>query len=238
MGATMAELWAAAAFFLGLHLLVSGTSLRGKIVGVIGENLYLLAFSVASLVGIVWLVRAYGQALAGPNHLYWAAPEWLLHLAPLVMIVAFVFVVLGVTTPNPMAVKAESLADKPDAVRGMLRITRHPLMWGFMFWAGMHVAVNGDKAAILFFGTFLLLAALGTISQDEKKARSMGESWKHFASQTSNLPFAAILAGRNKLKPGEIGLWRLALALVIFGGVFYGHLRLFGVSPVPGWAPY
>jgi uncharacterized membrane protein len=234
----MTNLVAAAAFFLAIHLLISGTRARGRIVAVTGETPYLALFSLASIGGIVWLCIAYNATAGIPNRLYWVAPDWLVHLAPTVMVVAFLFALIGLTTPNPTAVKAEALLDKPDPVKGMLRITRHPFLWSVMLWAALHVALNGDRASIVFFGTFLLLAALGTLSIDEKRKRALGEKWQGFSRATSNLPFAAIVAGRNRLALGELGWWRILLGLAAFGAMFYAHLWLFGVSPVPGWMPY
>lgn len=234
----MINLWAAAAFFLALHLLVSGTGIRAVLVKRLGETPYTALFSLASIGGIVWLCMAYNATDDVPNRLYWVAPVWLVHSASLIMIVAFLFALIGLTTPNPTAVKAEALVDKPDTVRGMLRITRHPFLWSVMIWSALHIGLNGDRASIIFFGTYLLLAALGTLSIDEKRKKALGERWTGFASQTSNLPFAAIIAGRNKLAISELGWWRILLGLVFFGALFYGHLWLFSVSPVPGWAPY
>lgn len=234
----MLNLIAASGFFLALHLLISGTSLRAKIVSVIGETPYLGAFSLASIGGIVWLCMAYNATDAVPNRLYWVAPDWVIHLAPAVMLIAFLFALIGLTTPNPTAVKAEALVDKPDAVTGILRITRHPFLWSAILWSGLHLILNGDRASVIFFGTYLLLAALGTLSIDAKRRAALGERWKGFAAQTSNLPFAAIFAGRNKLALGELGLWRILLGLLAFGAMFYAHLWLFSVSPVPGWVPY
>ncbi|MCF8469795.1 MAG: NnrU family protein, partial [Parvibaculum sp.] len=211
---------------------------RGRIVGMIGEQAWLGLFSLVSLAAIIWLAWCFNQATAGPNHLYWAAPVWTLHLSPLVILVAALFAVIGVTTPNPTAVGAEALAENPDTVKGMLRITRHPFLWGAAIWALWHILVNGDRASIIFFGTFALLAILGTFSIDDKKRKRMGESWTAFAAKTSNLPFAAIFAGRNQLKLGEFVWWRILFALIVFGALFYGHLWLFDVSPVPGWRPY
>ena len=234
----MINLAAAAIFFLAIHLLISGTSVRGKLTGAIGENAYMGLFSLASIGGIVWLCMAYNATNDIPNRLYWVAPVALVHLAPLIMIIAFLFALIGLTTPNPTSVKAEALLDKPDAFKGMLRITRHPFLWAVILWSALHIGLNGDRASIMFFGTFLLLAALGTLSIDNKRKIALGDKWKAFASQTSNLPFAAIIAGRNRLGLGELGWWRILLGLVAFGAVFYGHLYLFGVSPVPGWQPY
>lgn len=234
----MINLWAAAAFFLALHLLVSGTGLRSRLVGAIGEKPYMALFSLASIGGIAWLCMAYNATDDVPNRLYWVAPIWLVHAAPLVMIIAFLFALIGLTTPNPTAVKAEALIDKPDTIRGMLRITRHPFLWAVMIWSALHLGLNGDRASIIFFGTYLLLAALGTLSIDEKRKKALGVRWAGFVSQTSNVPFGAIIASRNRLVISELGWWRILLGLVFFGALFYGHLWLFGVSPVPGWAPY
>ena len=234
----MTSLWAASAFFLAIHLVVAGTALRGAIVGLISERAWLASFSILSLIGIVWLSMTYNEAVLGPNPLYWAPPLWTLHLSPIVILIAGLFVVIGVTTPNPTSVGAEELARNPDTVKGMLRITRHPFLWGVTIWALWHILINGDQASVIFFGTFALLAVLGTFSIDDKKRKKLGDDWTGFASRTSNLPFAAIIAGRNQLKIGELGWWRILLALVIFGGAFYGHLWAFGVSPVPGWMPY
>ena len=211
----MLELWAAAAFFLAIHLVVAGSGLRDRIVGTIGEKPYLGLFSLVSIGGIVWLSMAYNGALTGPNPLYWVAPLWALHLSPLIILVAALFAVIGVTTANPTAVGAE-----------------------VAIWALWHLLINGDQASIIFFGTFALLALLGTFSIDDKRERKMGEAWRDFASKTSNPPFLAIVAGRNSLKPGELGWWRILAGLIVFGALFYGHLWAFGVSPVPGWYPY
>jgi uncharacterized membrane protein len=234
----MMNLTAAAIFFLALHLIVSGTGLRARIVAKIGETPYLGLFSLASVGGIVWLCMAYNATDAIPNRLYWVTPVWLVHSAPLVMIVAFLFALIGLTTPNPTAVKAEALLDKPDTVKGMLRITRHPFLWSVIIWSALHIGLNGDRASIIFFGSYLLLAALGTRSIDAKRKAALGPRWTSFAAQTSNLPFGAIIASRNHLAISELGWWRILLGLVAFGSMFYAHLWLFGMSPVPGWQPY
>jgi NnrU protein/ABC transporter substrate binding protein len=95
---------ARALFFDGIHFLISGTALRAKIVGLIGERLFQGLFSLMSLIGIVWLSRAYGQA----EYLQlWAEPRTLRPFALIMMLFAFFFVVLAFTAPNPTAVGVE-----------------------------------------------------------------------------------------------------------------------------------
>lgn len=236
----MTMLLTAAAVFLSLHLFVSGTRLRDGIVAVIGEPAYLGLFSLASLAAIVWLVMAFNAAQASVDNQVLYTP-WIgvRHLAIPAVALAFLFAVPGLLLPNPTSLKQEGAAAKADTVKGILRVTRHPFLWGVAIWAAFHVSANGDAAAVIFFGTFLLLSVSGTFSIDAKRRRKMGAAWDGFAARTSNLPFAAILRGRNSLRLGEILDWRFLAAAAVFLGVLFSHARLFGVSPFPsGWVPY
>jgi uncharacterized membrane protein len=224
----MPSLIAASAFFLVIHFGVSGTPLRDALVGRMGERAYRGAFALASIVGLVWMSRSYARA---PDVELWGQLVNLRPVAYVVVLVAFLFVVIGVTTPSPTRVGMESkLAQGSDSVRGMVRITRHPFLWGVTIWATMHLIVNGDLASLIFFGSLLLLALVGTAFIDAKRQRNFGERWSTFAQATSNIPFAAIAAGRNRLGPAlkEIGVLRVIAAIVVFGLFFAFHGRLFG----------
>lgn len=228
----MTVLIAAALFFFAIHLLVSGTALRGALVGVMGEGAYMGFFSLASGAGLAALIWGYGQA-RGAGAVYWQPPAWGFHLQYLLTLLAFLFVIVGLTTPNPTSVKQEGVLSKPDAVKGMLRITRHPFLWGVALWSAGHLMMNGDTPSIILFGTMLVLAILGTVSIDAKRRKALGETYTAFTAKTSNLPFAAILAGKQSLKLGEIGWWRIVLAIALWGLVAWFHGALFGVAVVP-----
>ncbi len=236
----MDMLFAAAAVFLAIHFLVSGTRTRDAIVGVIGEGPYMGLFSLASLAAIFWLVFSYNHAQAGAdNALLYDLGVGVKHLAMPVVLLAFLIGVPGLLTPNPTSIRQEGVAERPDAVRGIVAITRHPFLWGVVIWSAMHLALNGDEASVVLFGTFFVLALLGPLSIDAKRKRKMGPAWDGFAGRTSNLPFAAVVAGRAKLKWGEILDWRMAVAVLLFVVVLFGHARVIGVSPFPsGWQPF
>jgi uncharacterized membrane protein len=113
----------------------------------------------------------------------------------------------------------------------MIRVTRHPLMWSFMLWAVTHILARGDLASLVFFGGFLVVAALGTVLIDARKRASLGEDWKRFAAVTSNVPFGAIAAGRNRFVAGEIG-WRVvSIAVVAYVALLAAHGAVFGARP-------
>ncbi len=235
----MEQLILSSAFFLLIHLLVSGTRWRDAIVASIGEGPYMGLFSLASIGGIVWMAASYNAALRGDNPLLWDLGEGLRHAGGLVMLIAFLFVIPGLLAPNPTAVGQASMASRPDIVTGMLRITRHPFLWGVAIWAGFHLAANGDVASALFFGTFLILAVLGTFSIDAKRQRRDQPEWRGFAAASSNIPLAAILEGRNRLVVSELLGWRQLVAILVFLAVMFTHHLVFGVSPFPGsWLPF
>jgi uncharacterized membrane protein len=97
-------------------------------------------------------------------------------------------------------------------------------------WALVHLVINGDAASLILFGSLLLLALAGTAAIDAKRRRRFGGQWEAFARQTSNVPFAAIAAGRNQLGPAlrEIGIVRPLIAIAVFAALTFLHGRLFG----------
>jgi len=228
----MYPLIAASVFFLLIHFGVSGTRLRDVLVARIGAGPYRGAFGLASIVGLVWMSSAYGRA---PTVDLWGQLIGLRPLAFVLVLVAFLFVGIGLATPSPTRVGMESkLAQGTDMVRGIVRITRHPFLWGVGLWAFVHLIVNGDLASLILFGSLLLLALGGTTFIDAKRRRSFGDQWNRFAQATSNLPFAAIATGRNQLGPAlrEIGILPPVIATVAYVLVLIFHGRLFGAPLV------
>jgi uncharacterized membrane protein len=225
----MIELIAAAAFLLASHFGVSSTALRPWLVARLGEKAYLALYSLIALAAIVWVIMAYARA---PYSELWPPAGWLAWVPLIVMPFALVLAVSGLSTLNPTAVGAPDTLGQGEPVRGIFRVTRHPFMWSVALWAGAHIVANGDLAGLVLFAAFGALALLGTRAIDRKLAARRGTVWQRFAEASSNLPFAAILAGRQRLVLAEIGWWRIALALVLYAVLLVVHPWLFGVSPL------
>lgn len=231
----MAALLAASALFLAIHLLVSGTRLRDGIVSVIGERPYLGLFAVSSLGAIIWLCIAYDHFYASAqNRVLYDLGQNFRNLAIPVVTIAFLFAVPGVLMGNPT-----SAGQSGAVVRGALRITRHPFLWGTAIWSGYHLLASGALASVILFGTFLVLALLGTRAIDAKVRRKRPTEWQAVSSQTSNIPFLAILEGRNKFVAQEYFDWRFSLAVLEVVVFLLIHNYLFKVSPFPNnWVPF
>lgn len=221
-----AQLLLACLAFLAAHF-VSSTPLRAKLLGTIGEKAYLGFYSVAAIAALVWMSLAYYRA---PYITLWYVPG--LRYAPLVVMpLALTLIVCGLLTRNPTMVGQERLLEGGEPARGILRVTRHPFMWGVALWAGAHVLARGDGAAAVFFGTFLVLALCGTALSDGRKAKALGERWRRFAAITSHVPFAAIATGRNIFKPEEIGWGKPVLGIALYIALVFLHPVVFGARP-------
>lgn len=225
----MTELILAALFFLGLHLGIAGTAIRDSAIAMFGETVYRAVFSILSLLGIVWLAHAYARADYIET---WGQLAGFKPYAAGLMFVAFYLVVLGVSTPNPMAVGGEKLLHADQPVQGIQRITRHPFLCGVVLWALIHVIANGDIASLVLFGSLLVMVLMGMRSIDSKRKKSCGQHWEHYAAVTSIIPFRAIKEGRNTLVIGEFKLWQLIVAFMLYGAMLHFHKALFGVSPL------
>jgi uncharacterized membrane protein len=231
----MLMLMAACATFLGLHIIVSGTRLRPALTRRIGKTAYLGVFATAALASLVWICCSYGPAFSDPENFFVFDPcqTWRNGALPVIGF-AFLLGVPGVLMMNPTSAGQETAP-----LKGVQKITRHPFLWCVAIWAGFHLIGSGDLASTILFSTFLLLAILGTRSIDAKCRKRLGEdSWLALKAKSSNIPFAALLTGRNTLKAKEYIDWRFAVALADFLLFLYFHNDLFGMSPFPNaWLP-
>ena len=122
----------AAVIWVGLHLAISGTLLRDVLVQRLGERGFWWAFSLASVAAIGFLVRTWREA---DRTLLWVAPGWLRWVLVAAMLIAFLFFIASVSAPNPTMVgQSGAMGQSP---RGMVRVTRHPMLWSFTLWAAV-----------------------------------------------------------------------------------------------------
>jgi uncharacterized membrane protein len=229
----MTSLILAAVAFLLLHLFISGTTVRDRLVARLGEGRYLGLFSLASGAVLAWMFVAHRLARGeAANLVWWSVTPVTRNLQIGLMLLAFLLIVTGVLTRNPGAVGQAGAVDDPDPVRGVLRITRHPFLWGMAIWSAGHILVKGDLASLVLFGSLLVLSLGGAASIDAKRRRTHGERWAAFEARSSFVPFGAILSGQQTLRPSEFALQAL-VATAIYLAVLLAHPFIAGVSALP-----
>lgn len=228
----MNELVAAALFFLASHYGIASTPMRGALVSRIGLGPYRGLYSLIALGAIIWVVMAFNRAPSGP--LLWDL-GMAGALAPLVLMpIALLLLIGGLTASNPTNAGNEKQLKEPDLVSGALRITRHPVQWAIGLWAIGHLAANGDLKTIILFGLFAVQSLLGTLLLDQRYRRDKGALYAPFELSTSNLPLLAIVQGRQSLGAAlrEIGLIRAGGTVVLYGALMHFHTWIAGVPVI------
>ena len=223
----MIALILAALLWVGLHVGIAGSRARAVLAARLGEGGFRATFSLGSAIAITLLVLAWRGAPTAP---LWAVPPALGWVLVALMLPAFILFAGSLMARNATSVgQNAALSAEP---RGVLRITRHPMLWSFALWGGVHVVGNGDGASAVFFGAFLVTALLGMPSLDAKVAARGPAAWAGFAARTSILPFGAIAAGRNRLAWGELA-WPALVGLLAWAAMLHLHPVVFRVSPLP-----
>jgi uncharacterized membrane protein len=224
------ELGLSALIWLLIHVAIAGAPpVRAALVRRLGEPGFRGAFSLLSLLSLVWMCMAYSRTPCSP---LWATPAALYYLPLLVMPPAFVLLAGAFSVPNPTIVGKESALEAEDSARGVLRITRHPFLVAVALWSGVHLLVNGNLASLLFFGSLFLTAVFGTRNIDCKRMRHSPAAFSRYRERSSVVPFLAIARGRNRLVSRE--LWvPLAVGAVLTLLALSFHDQLFYVSAIP-----
>jgi uncharacterized membrane protein len=118
------------------------------------ENAWKGLYAIASLAGIVLMVRGYADLKSTPTVLY-VAPLWLRHVAALLLLPVFVFFVASYL---------------PGRIKKTLK---HPQLAAVKLWAFAHLLVNGTLADVLLFGSFLVWAVVDRISLKNRPERPL-----------------------------------------------------------------
>jgi uncharacterized membrane protein len=173
--------------FLATHFLMSHP-LRGPLVRAMGEGPFRGLYSLIALItfgAMIYFYRRCGREppLWDAGEAGWIAGTILMWLASVLFVGSFI--------KNPALVGAPGPRGGPA---GVLRLTRHPMMWSFALWAAVHLMILGQPKSLVLDCTIIIMALAGAYGQDRKKARQMGEDWHDWTAQTAFVPFSRGLA--------------------------------------------
>ena len=223
----MAEFLLAILLFLVAHVVPPAPPVRRRLVALLGRRGYLLAFSVLSLALLVWIVVA---ARSAPYIALWSVSPWQPVVPVVAMPLAFWFVVAGLAEPNPLSISLRR-ADLTLPLAPIVVITRHPVLWGFLIWAGAHLPPNGDVVSLVLFGG---MAVAGMPLMDRRARHRLGrERWTALSRGTSVLPFLAIVMRRARVRLSVPFLRHTAIGLAAYlWFLFQAHQLLIGPAPL------
>jgi len=212
--------------FVGTHLLMSHP-LRAALVARLGERGFLGAYSLVALVTLVWMILAW-RTIADPSPAY-VAPLWWWPFASAIMLAASILLV-GSLIGNPALPHPGAAPREIPPPRGVFAITRHPMNVSFMIWAAVHASISGSARNLIVAGGIFVLALVGSIGQDRKKATLIGEPWRQWQSRTSFVPFAALFQGRASWGSAFPGWITLIGGAILWAAATSYHAPL--VSPL------
>ena len=226
----MPSLLFAAAIWVGIHIGIGGAARRAWLTSRVGDRAFRLSFSLASVFALIYLIHAKVEA---EGDYLWTAPPSVRLALEVAMLPAIWLFLASIAGPNPTLLGSSKAV--PTTIRGVQRITRHPMLWAFAIWALVHISVKGDTAALVFFGAFALTALLGMPSIDAKLAAANPDAWATLRASTSIVPFAAIVSRRNRLALDEISWVGLGLAAVLWIAAVWLHQEILGYSILPAF---
>jgi len=217
--------------FGGTHVGLATRRVREALVSRLGEfgfgGLYTLVAAVSFSV-LTWFYAAH--RFDGPPGLALGAVpafRWPLMAIVVVGIVMMVASLVGYPS-SPMAVFNKNVGSPS----GMERVSRHSFFFGVALLGAAHALLATRLIGAVMMAGLALLAVAGAWHQDRKLLRLRGEPYAAYLEATSFVPFAAIIAGRQRLVWGELSVGALALGLVLAVALRTVHGSIFAHSGV------
>lgn len=124
--------------FFATHLVrIVAPGLRDAAIARLGASAWKGLYSVASVITLVLMIYAFGQARQVTGMLYYP-PVWMSHIALTLMLIAMICLVASLLPPGHIATK-----------------TKHPLVLSVKIWALSHLLANGETSSVILFAAFL-----------------------------------------------------------------------------------
>ncbi len=208
--------------FGATHIGLATRPLRTWLVARLGEHGFTNVFYAVAAPAFALLLRYTAV------HRFEGAPGLGLVVAPPVRAVLIATIAVGVVLLvagvlvfplSPMTRQRTG----PLAPHGLERITRHAFFIGVGLLGLAHTLLATRLVGTVFFGWLTLFVAVGAWHQDKKLLRLLGQPYRDYLRVTSALPFAAILAGRQRLVWRELPIGALVAGVAVAFGLRAVH---------------
>lgn len=155
----MALLLVGLVLFIGIHgVRIVAPEWRESMIEQLGQRNWRLLHAAVALVGLLTTIMGYGYARYSATWL-WVPPVWTRHIAALLVLLAFIFLVASMMPYSKIKSKVG-----------------HPLLIAVKLWAFGHLISNGTTADILLFGSFLAWSVIA-YSASRRRDRKNGVTY-------------------------------------------------------------
>jgi uncharacterized membrane protein len=204
--------------FVGAHSIrIVAENKRSEWISRIGPLGYKAACALVSVIGLLLIIKGYGEARAQPVALWpaWSAGR---HIAALLSLIAFVLIAAAYVPGSRLRARL-----------------RHPMVLAVKLWAVGHLAANHTLADLVLFGSLLVWAVL-SFRAARRRDRLVGAA----IPERGALPTEAAQGpaeGALQVAPAPAGsVFSDLLALAIGGSAYWAfafhlHASWIGVRP-------
>ena len=220
MDAALTSLMAANIAFVGSHFALSHP-LRAPLVGLLGNGGFQLVYNLVAAATLAWVYFAF-VATTGGAPLWGGFGDGVWIVASLLTLLGSVLFIGSVVRPNPALPTPMAENQAAGTPRGALRVTRHPMMWGFALMALGHLIAAPTPRTLITMSAMMFLALVGAKLQDAKKRQQMCEAWANWEAQTSYVPRLS--------QVGAIGVVPWIGGGLIWLAVTYAHMPAGGMA--------
>ena len=215
------------------HVGLATTPIRRRLVARLGEPGFTFAYSLVAVLGFALVVAVYAtqrfEGLRGPSLGALAVLRWML-LAVIAIGVSLMTGSFATYHRSPYTILGHERFVPP---RGLERVTRHPFFAGLALFALAHALLATHLVGTVFVAGFAVVAVVGSWHQDRKLLSRLGSAFEARLRETSAIPFAAIVVGRQRLVWSELPLGAMALGLALTLGLRAAHDGIFAWSGAP-----
>ena len=199
------------------HVLLSSPRVRPRLVAAVGDRPFLGLYSLVAFAFFIPLVSVYLE------HRHEGGWLWVVSMTPALTWTVYVLATLGVlllvaglAAPAPTSMVSRSA----PPVRGVHRITRHPVIMGFGWIGLVHLVPNASATDVAFFAGLPAFAVIGCLHQERRMRAVRGPEFAAYLEATPFLPFT----GRGALRGlAEIPVWVYGLAIALSAGMRWLH---------------
>lgn len=190
-----------------------------------GERLWRVIFASCSL------PLAYSWIVYYISHIHDGIEFWNLQANPTAHAIAWSvnFLSFFFLYPTVFNLKEVAAVEQPRIhlwETGVIRITRHPQAVGQVMWSAAHLAMVGSTFCLLTNALLVAHHLFACWNGDRRLYDEHGDDFLAVKERTSNVPFAAIVEGRQTLPPDYYKeLVRAPYALIAAGtlGAYFAH---------------